>query len=29
VKRIPITPDGYQKLQEELGKLLKIDRPKT
>jgi transcription elongation factor GreA len=29
VKRIPITPDGYQKLQEELGKLLKIDRPKN
>jgi len=29
VKRIPITPGGYQKLQEELGKLLKIDRPKN
>jgi transcription elongation factor GreA len=29
VKRIPITPAGYQKLQEDLGKLLKIDRPKN
>jgi transcription elongation factor GreA len=29
VKRIPITPEGYQRLQEELGKLLKIDRPKN
>src|SRR4030042_7008441 len=29
VKRIPITPEGYQKLQEELGKLLKFDRPKN
>ena len=29
MKRIPITPEGYQKLQEELGKLLKIDRPKN
>ena len=29
MKRIPITPGGYQKLQEELGKLLKIDRPKN
>jgi transcription elongation factor GreA len=29
VKRIPITPGGYQRLQEELGKLLKIDRPKN
>jgi transcription elongation factor GreA len=29
LKRIPITPDGYQKLQEELGRLLKIDRPKN
>jgi transcription elongation factor GreA len=24
-----MTPDGYQKLQEELGKLLKFDRPKN
>jgi transcription elongation factor GreA len=29
LKRIPITPDGYQKLQEELGRLLKVDRPKN
>ena len=29
MKRIPITPGGYQRLQEELGKLLKIDRPKN
>ena len=29
MKRIPITPEGYQKLQEELGKLLKFDRPKN
>ncbi|MDH5767375.1 MAG: transcription elongation factor GreA [Nitrospirota bacterium] len=27
--RIPITPDGYQKLQEELERLLKVDRPKN
>jgi transcription elongation factor GreA len=29
LKRIPITPNGYQKLQEDLEKLLKIDRPKN
>jgi transcription elongation factor GreA len=29
LKRFPITPEGYQKLQEELGKLLKFDRPKN
>ncbi len=29
LKRIPITPDGYQKLQEELDRLLKVDRPKN
>ena len=29
LNRIPITPDGYQKLQEELEKLLKFDRPKN
>jgi len=29
MKRIPITPDGYQKLQEEFEKLLKVDRPKN
>jgi transcription elongation factor GreA len=28
-RRLPITPDGYQKLQEELGRLLKVDRPKN
>ncbi|HXW69431.1 MAG TPA: transcription elongation factor GreA [Dissulfurispiraceae bacterium] len=27
--RMPITPDGYQKMKEELGKLLKEDRPKN
>lgn len=26
-KRMPITPAGYQKLQEELQKLLKVERP--
>jgi transcription elongation factor GreA len=29
MKRVPITPDGYQKLQEEFEKLLKVDRPKN
>jgi transcription elongation factor GreA len=29
LKRVPITPEGYQKLQEELGRLLKIERPKN
>lgn len=29
LKRIPITPDGYQKLQGELEKLVKFDRPKN
>ena len=29
LRRLPITPDGYQKLQEELQKLLKVDRPKN
>ena len=28
-KRIPMTPGGYQKLQEELERLLKVDRPKN
>lgn len=27
LKRIPITPDGYQRLKEELERLLKVDRP--
>jgi transcription elongation factor GreA len=29
MQRFPMTPDGYQKLQEELGRLLKVDRPKN
>jgi transcription elongation factor GreA len=29
MQRIPITPEGYQKLQEELDRLLKIERPKN
>lgn len=29
MQRVPMTPEGYQKLQEELEKLLKIDRPKN
>jgi transcription elongation factor GreA len=29
LRRLPITPVGYQKLQEELEKLLKVDRPKN
>lgn len=28
-KRVPMTPDGYQKLQEELERLLKVERPKN
>jgi transcription elongation factor GreA len=28
-KRVPVTPEGFQKLQEELEKLLKVDRPKN
>jgi transcription elongation factor GreA len=27
MKRVPLTPNGYQKLQEELNRLLKVDRP--
>ncbi len=27
--RILVTPDGYQKLQEELDRLLKVDRPRN
>ncbi len=27
LKRMPITPDGYHKMQDELQKLLKIERP--
>jgi transcription elongation factor GreA len=29
MKRVPLTPNGYQKLQEELEKLIKIARPKN
>jgi len=29
VQRIPLTPAGYQKLQEELERLMKVDRPKN
>jgi transcription elongation factor GreA len=29
VQRIPITPEGYQKLQEKLERLLKVERPKN
>lgn len=29
MKRIPMTPEGYQKLHEDLEKLLKVDRPKN
>ena len=29
LKRIPITPNGYQKLQEELDLLIKVERPKN
>lgn len=29
LKRMPITPVGFQKLQEELHRLLKVDRPKN
>ena len=28
-KRVPVTPEGFQKIQEELEKLLKVDRPKN
>ena len=29
LKRVPMTPDGYQKLQNELDRLLKVDRPQN
>ncbi|MBI5026484.1 MAG: transcription elongation factor GreA [Nitrospirae bacterium] len=29
MKKIPMTPEGYQKLQENLEKLLKIERPQN
>ncbi len=28
-RRVPVTPEGFQKLQEELERLLKVDRPKN
>jgi transcription elongation factor GreA len=27
MKRVPLTPNGFQKLQEELNRLLKVERP--
>jgi len=27
MKRVPLTPQGYQNIQEELNRLLKVDRP--
>lgn len=29
MNRIPMTPDGYQRLKEELDRLIKIERPKN
>lgn len=29
MQRVPLTPNGYQKLQKELDRLLKVDRPKN
>lgn len=29
MKRVPMTPEGYQKLKEELDRLLKVERPKN
>jgi transcription elongation factor GreA len=29
MQRVPMTPDGYQKVQEELERLLKVERPKN
>ena len=29
MKRVPMTPEGYQKLHKDLEKLLKVDRPKN
>jgi transcription elongation factor GreA len=29
MQRIPLTPEGYQKLQDELEKLVKVDRPRN
>lgn len=29
MQRVPLTPDGYRKLQEELERLMKVERPKN
>src|SRR5512146_2698341 len=29
MQRIPLTPEGYRKLEEELERLLKVDRPRN
>jgi transcription elongation factor GreA len=29
MQRVPLTPEGYQKLQDELEKLVKVDRPRN
>jgi transcription elongation factor GreA len=29
MQRVPVTPDGYRKLQEELDRFLKVERPKN
>jgi transcription elongation factor GreA len=29
MKRVPMTPEGYKKMKEELDRLLKVDRPKN
>ena len=29
MQRIPLTPEGYKRLQDELEKLMKVDRPKN
>jgi transcription elongation factor GreA len=29
VQRVPLTPNGYRKLQEDLERLIKVDRPKN
>ena len=29
MQRIPLTPEGYRKIKEELEKLMKVDRPKN
>ena len=29
MNRVPMTPDGYQKIKDELDRLIKVDRPKN